>query len=370
MVYMTVLLSRNAVTIPTLYANVKENDEFWKRQAKILNDKYWQGREEVAEVENQEAYVTGPYKFTENVTDSVSDMITGEMNVGRKLAGKLAHDSCVATNPIDRCWRCDSKWEKKRKKLANCVIGFGRNAIGGKNGRIYKVTSNLDKELINPVPGIRHAVTRNVPLWIIFSRSMTIKLSQELIVNSDKTIDGMGLVLLSNSSRMTRSDGDGISIFGSSHVWIDHVSMRNCSDGLIDAIQGSTAITISNSHFTDHNEVMLFGASDSYTADKHPTIVSEGNRFIAPYDNNAKRVTKRDYAPEKEWKKWQWRSIRDELMNGAIFLESWSRLTNRPFERKDMISSKPGTYVGRLTRYDIPFHLLEVITKFFLSMFL
>jgi pectate lyase len=54
----------------------------------------------------------------------------------------------------------------------------------------------------------------------------------------------------------TMSDGDGISIFGSSNVWIDHVSMRNCRDGLIDAIMGSTAITISNSHFTDHNEVI------------------------------------------------------------------------------------------------------------------
>lgn len=54
----------------------------------------------------------------------------------------------------------------------------------------------------------------------------------------------------------TRSDGDGISIFGSSNVWIDHVSMAKCMDGLVDAIEGSTAITISNSHFTDHNEVL------------------------------------------------------------------------------------------------------------------
>ena len=56
----------------------------------------------------------------------------------------------------------------------------------------------------------------------------------------------------------TQSDGDGISIFGSSHVWIDHVSMYNCQDGLIDAIMASTAITISNSHFTHHNEVSIW----------------------------------------------------------------------------------------------------------------
>lgn len=56
----------------------------------------------------------------------------------------------------------------------------------------------------------------------------------------------------------TGSDGDGISIFGSQNVWIDHVSMTNCADGLIDVIQGSTGVTISNSHFTDHNDVTIY----------------------------------------------------------------------------------------------------------------
>jgi len=63
------------------------------------------------------------------------------------------------------------------------------------------------------------------------------------------------------------------------------------------------------------------------------------------------KVTKRDYAPESEWKNWQWRSIKDELGNGAFFVESGPVLTDRPFTRQDMISSRPGTYVGRLTRY-------------------
>lgn len=53
----------------------------------------------------------------------------------------------------------------------------------------------------------------------------------------------------------TMADGDAISIFGSSHIWIDHNSLSNCADGLIDAIMGSTAITISNNYLTHHNEV-------------------------------------------------------------------------------------------------------------------
>jgi pectate lyase len=57
----------------------------------------------------------------------------------RKLLG-----SCATGNPIDDCWRCDSKWEKNRKKLADCAIGFGRKAIGGRNGEIYVVTDASD----------------------------------------------------------------------------------------------------------------------------------------------------------------------------------------------------------------------------------
>lgn len=200
---------------------------------------------------------------------------------------------CLATNPIDRCWRCDRNWAKNRKKLANCVLGFGRKTRGGKFGSYYVVTSPLDDDMVNPKPGtLRYAVIQKKPLWIIFARSMTIRLSQELIMTSDKTIDGRGANILitggagitvqfiknviihgirihnifsgsggtirdsvDHVGQRTASDGDGISIFGSSHLWIDHVSMSRCRDGLIDAIEGSTAITISNCHFTHHDQV-------------------------------------------------------------------------------------------------------------------
>jgi pectate lyase len=174
------------------------------------------------------------------------------------------------------------------------VQGFGRKTTGGKAGPFYVVSDPTDADMLNPRPGtLRHAVTRNGPFWIIFARSMNIRLSQELIMTSDKTIDGRGTeIVIANGAGITiqyitnviihgikifdivvgsggmirdaenhyglrtMSDGDRISIFGSSNVWIDHVSMRNCRDGLIDAIIGSTGITISNSHFTYHNEVI------------------------------------------------------------------------------------------------------------------
>jgi pectate lyase len=147
--------------------------------------------------------------------------------------------------------------------------------------------------MVNPKAGtLRYGVIQDKPLWIIFAHDMVIRLSEELMVASNKTIDGRGVnVHIYNGAQITlqfvknviihgihihdakagnggmirdsvdhygfrsRSDGDGISIFGSTDIWIDHISLSNCEDGLIDAIMGSNAITISNCHFTKHNDV-------------------------------------------------------------------------------------------------------------------
>ena len=262
---------------------------------------------------------------------------------------KLGFFSCGTGNPIDDCWRCDPNWQKNRKRLADCGIGFGRNAIGGRDGRYYVVTDSSDDDPVNPRPGtLRHAVIQDEPLWIVFKRDMVITLKQELIMNSFKTIDARGVnVHIANracitiqfvtniiihglhihdckptGNAMVRSspshygwrtmaDGDAISIFGSSHIWVDHNSLSNCADGLVDAVMGSTAITISNNYFTHHNEVwnlkslfinslqlkplflwcpinqvscfwkqvMLLGHSDSYVRDKQMQVTIAYNHF-------------------------------------------------------------------------------------------
>jgi pectate lyase len=229
----------------------------------------------------------------------------------------LAFLSCGTGNPIDDCWRCDPNWEKNRQRLANCAIGFGKNAIGGRDGKIYVVTDSGHDDPVNPKPGtLRHAVIQDEPLWITFARDMVIRLKEELIMNSFKTIDGRGAnvhiaggpcitiqyvtnIIIhginihdckqggnayvrdspSHYGWRTISDGDGVSIFGGSQVWVDHCSLSNCNDGLIDAIHGSTAITISNSYFTRHNKVMLLGHSDSYKQDKNMQVTIAFNHF-------------------------------------------------------------------------------------------
>lgn len=172
-------------------------------------------------------------------------------------------------------------------------MGFGSKAIGGHDGRFYVVTDPTDEDAVNPKPGtLRHAVIQAEPLWIIFKRDMVIKLTQELIMNSFKTIDARGAnVHIANGAcitiqsitnviihglhihgckktgnaevrssprhygRRNMTDGDAINIFGSSNIWIDHNSLSRCADGLVDAVMGSTNITISNNYFTHHDEV-------------------------------------------------------------------------------------------------------------------
>ncbi|XP_019186174.1 PREDICTED: probable pectate lyase 12 [Ipomoea nil] len=348
----------------------------------------------------------------------------------RKLLS--SDQSCSTGNPIDDCWRCDSNWQLNRQHLAECGIGFGQYAQGGKGGRYYVVTDSSDPDPVNPPPGtLRYAVIQTEPLWIVFAASMTIRLSQELIFNSYKTLDGRGanvhvtgggcitLQYISNviihnihvhncydsgdtnvrSSPThfgfrSKADGDGISVFGSRDIWIDHCSLSECKDGLIDVVMGSTGITISNNHFSHHNEVMLLGHSDDYLPDSgmqvtiafnhfgqnlvqrmprcrrgfihvvnndftrwemyaiggsgNPTINSQGNRYMAPFDRNAKEVTKRVDTEEDQWRNWNWRSEGDIMGNGAFFVASGDGVEIK-YEKAYSVEPKSANFIDQLT---------------------
>jgi hypothetical protein len=123
------------------------------------------------------------------VVDASGGSVDGRMSnyTRRVLAG------CGTGNPIDDCWRCDPNWESNRQSLADCAIGFGQNAIGGRNGDIYVVTDESDDAVTKPKYGtLRWGVIQTQPLWIIFARDMMITLKEELIMNSFKTLDGRG----------------------------------------------------------------------------------------------------------------------------------------------------------------------------------
>ncbi|XVE80539.1 hypothetical protein DITRI_Ditri14bG0148200 [Diplodiscus trichospermus] len=348
---------------------------------------------------------------------------------------QLDTEQCRTGNPIDDCWRCDPEWDTNRKRLADCAVGFGKNAVGGRDGEVYVVTDSGNDDPLHPTPGtLRYAVTRKEPLWIIFDHDMVIILREQLLINSYKTIDGRGYniqiaygpcITLHNVSNVIMhniyihnclpsgyariiwnplpqyaitegSDGDGISIFGSRDVWIDHCTLANCYDGLIDATHGSTSITISNNYMLHHNEVMLMGHSDEYLDDKkmqvtiafnffgeglvqriprcrhgyfhivnnvytgwemyaiggsaNPTINSEGNVFVAPENNSSKEVTKREGFSDAEWKNWNWRSEGDMMLNGAFFTPSGEEAPASYIKASSMVA-KPTSLLTKTSKY-------------------
>ena len=95
---------------------------------------------------------------------------------------------CLSGNPIDDCWRCDPDWQKDRQRLADCGIGFGQYALGGKGGEFYVVTDPSDDDAVNPRPGtLRYAVIQTEPLWIVFASNMVIHLSQVIKLSRSST---------------------------------------------------------------------------------------------------------------------------------------------------------------------------------------
>lgn len=157
---------------------------------------------------------------------------------------------------------------------------------------------------------------------------------------------------------------------------------------------GSTGITISNNHFGHHNEVMLLGHSDEYLADSgmqvtiafnhfgqkliqrmprcrrgyihvvnndftrwemyaiggsgEPTINSQGNRYTAPSDRNAKEITKRVDTAEDKWRNWNWRSEGDIMVNGAYFVASGDEVEVK-YEKAYSVEPKSASYIDQLT---------------------
>ena len=130
--------------------------------------------------------------------------------------------SCSTRNPIDDCWKCDSNWDKNKQKLVDCAVGFGKNAAGGKGGKIYVVTNPSDNDAVNPKNGtLRHAVIQDEPLWIIFECDMVIKLKVELIMNSYKTIDGRG-------ANVHITGGGCITIQSITNIIIHGINIHEC----------------------------------------------------------------------------------------------------------------------------------------------
>ncbi|KAL7207377.1 hypothetical protein ACSBR1_029351 [Camellia fascicularis] len=188
-----------------------------------------------------------------------------KVSLSRTAAGAIQH---FANNTCSVCWDFILQGMLWNHKVLSCLA------------------EKCDFGLPKLIPANMTHVSTRVVGTILATLLPTLMANIGHFDESDKTIDGRGAPVNIihgagiNPQFVKNSDRDGISnIFRTSIIWIDHVLMSNYRDGLVDAVEGSTGITISNSHFTDHNKVMLFRAHDSTSKDKIMQVRIAFNHF-------------------------------------------------------------------------------------------
>jgi pectate lyase len=171
------------------------------------------------------------------------------------------------------------------------VEGFGARTTGGRGGEVVWVTS-----LAAAGEGtLADAISGDAPRWIRFRVSGEIRLPAPLEVGANKTLDGRGarvviaghgLVVAGRRNVIVENlvfrDGAGDALHlvdGAADVWIDHSSFSRFGDGLVDVTRGATDVTISWCRFSEHDKVVLIGASPAHDGDRAIRVTLHHNHF-------------------------------------------------------------------------------------------
>ncbi|QCD82458.1 pectate lyase [Vigna unguiculata] len=208
---------------------------------------------------------------------------------------------------------------RRRSQLATCSVGYAGKMINNIGNDLihYKVTDSSD-DPINPKPNtLRYGASIiQGKVWITFQKDMIITLEKPLLISSFTTIDGRGVnVHIANNACLMifkatniiihnirvhhckpqapgivmgpkgkviplgHVDGDAIRLVTASKIWIDHNTLYDCQDGLLDVTRGSTDVTISNNWFKNQDKVILLGHDDGYVRDKNMKVTVMYNHF-------------------------------------------------------------------------------------------
>ncbi|KAL2334770.1 hypothetical protein Fmac_015983 [Flemingia macrophylla] len=344
-------------------------------------------------------------------------------------------------NVIDRCWRLNPEWRRHRSQLATCSVGYAGKMTNNMDKDLiyYKVTDVSDNP-INPKPGtLRYGASMiQGKVWITFERDMNIKLEKPLLISSFTTIDGRGVnvhiadnaclmifkatnviihgiqvhhckpqapgIVMGPEGKVTplgHVDGDAIRLVTASNIWIDHNTLYDCPDGLLDVTRGSINVTISNNWFKNQDKVMLLGHDDGYIRDRNmkvtvvynhfgpncnqrmprirhgyahvannfyqgwvqyaiggsmgPSLKSEANLFIAPMIGSKEVTWRKD--SQKNGDRWEFHSVNDAFENGASFeITKGGRVPKPNYNKEQSFEVVDVKFVRSLTRSSGPDH--------------
>ena len=139
-------------------------------------------------------------------------------------------------------------------------------------------------------------------MWITFERSGKIKLKDNIRLPSNSTVDGRGHEItiekgglyvnrvenvLITHLQIKKATDDAINIkYESKKVWINHVSLEDSEDGLIDITRGSTDVTVSWCRFDNHSKVMLISGGHESVIDKNIRVTIHHNFFNETYSRH------------------------------------------------------------------------------------
>ena len=177
-------------------------------------------------------------------------------------------------------------------------VGFGREATGGLGG-----THCVVRNLADSGDGtLRQCAGVPGPVWITFNRSGTIQLQDNIKLPSNSTVDGRGQEITIKGAglyvnrvenviithlRVREAKDDAINIkYESSRVWINHLSLADSEDGLLDITRGSTNVTVSWCRFDDHRKVMLISGGHENVIDDNIRTTIHHNFFNKTYSRH------------------------------------------------------------------------------------
>jgi pectate lyase len=205
-------------------------------------------------------------------------------------------------------------WNRQKHQVL-VLIPSNTTIIGlGKDARIIKGNLYLDKNVSNIIirniafedaydffpawnSGDSYSTTRTAPVIDDFGKNHTVPGCQVAFVDDEHGPHRC------NGGRWN-SEFDLISLKGATHVWIDHCSFSDGQtlaktipniyalpydqpeqkvtphDGLLDITNGSDYVTVSNSHFFNHDKSMLIGGSDNMPSDEGRLRVTYHHNFF------------------------------------------------------------------------------------------
>ncbi|MBA0864643.1 hypothetical protein Goshw_004884 [Gossypium schwendimanii] len=216
-----------------------------------------------------------------------------EFNITKRVFEEIKKGPCEITNPVDSYWRCDLDLEKNKKKLVDCALGFAHGTTCGKDGELYVIVDPIVDEII--VTSDKTIDVRGANMEIYNGVGITVQFAKNVIIH--------GLYIHHISLTKGGEVKDGKNYLGDSYA-VDEkievtVALNHFGKGLVERMPRCQFGFI---HVFNNDYIHLFLYAIGGT--NHPTIISQGYRYLVPGTYAAKEVACKGLLALAQWKSW------------------------------------------------------------------